>query len=112
MEGMLFSNERDLSGYKVAIPCLALFDRMHLELSCRWWLAVTIEVLSFITLFGAGMTEPWRQRFETEMKHLIDFLGRWCDGACASLMLFEVKFFPLFFRIDYNFTPLEVCSLT
>lgn len=46
------------------------------------------------------------------MKHLIDFLGRWCDGACASLMLFEVKFFPLFFRIDYNFTPLEVCSLT
>lgn len=111
MEGMLFSNERDLSGYKVAIPCLALFDRMHLELSCRWWLAVTIEVLSFITLFGAGMTEPWRQRTYLRQRWNI-WLISWGDGACASLMLFEVKFFPLFFRIDYNFTPLEVCSLT
>jgi len=54
-------------------------DRRVLRIPVRWWLAVTIEVLSFITLFGAGMT---------------------------------VKFFPLFFRIDYNFTPLEVCLLS
>ena len=84
MEGMLFSNERDVSGYKVAIPCLALFDRMHLELSCRWWLAVTIEVLSFITLFGAGMTEPWRQRTYLRQRWNI-WLISWGDGAMVRV---------------------------
>eukprot|EP00435_Cladocopium_sp_Y103_P057396 s275_g19.t1 len=54
-------------------------DRPLLGIRRRWWLAVWIELLSFISLFGAGMT---------------------------------VKFFPLFFRIDYHFTPFEVCMLS
>lgn len=45
----------------------------------RYWIAATLEVVSFITAIGAGMT---------------------------------VKFFPLFFRIDYGFTPVEVCLLS
>eukprot|EP00913_Durusdinium_trenchii_P023713 g22273.t1 len=53
-------------------------DRCYLRIPLRWWVAGIIELMAFITLFGAGMT---------------------------------VKFFPLFFRIDYKFTPLEVCVL-
>ena len=35
-------------------------------------------------------------------------LGR---SGCVSGYA-QVKFFPLFFRVDYHFTPLEVCSLS
>lgn len=54
-------------------------ERKICGVAVRWWLAVSLEVLSLVTAVGAGMT---------------------------------VKFFPLFFRVDYHFTPLEVCLLS
>ncbi|CAE7682314.1 unnamed protein product [Symbiodinium pilosum] len=54
-------------------------DQRRLGIPIRWWLAGTLEFMSFVTAIGAGMT---------------------------------VKFFPLFFRVDYHFTPLEVCILS
>merc|ERR1719362_1253930 len=54
-------------------------DRRVLGLQVRWLVAGTLELVSFITAIGAGMT---------------------------------VKFFPLFFRIDYHFTPAELCLLS
>eukprot|EP00931_Biecheleriopsis_adriatica_P053652 TRINITY_DN31459_c0_g1_i1.p1 TRINITY_DN31459_c0_g1~~TRINITY_DN31459_c0_g1_i1.p1 ORF type:complete len:482 (-),score=61.89 TRINITY_DN31459_c0_g1_i1:115-1515(-) len=53
--------------------------RKVLGVPVRWWLAGILELVSFVTAIGAGMT---------------------------------VKFFPLFFRVDYQFTPFDVCLLS
>lgn len=58
-------------------------EDMNRPLCCgiavRWVIAVSLEVQSFVTALGNGMT---------------------------------VKFFPLFFIAEYEFTPLEICGLT
>eukprot|EP00928_Gymnodinium_smaydae_P066023 TRINITY_DN49085_c0_g1_i1.p1 TRINITY_DN49085_c0_g1~~TRINITY_DN49085_c0_g1_i1.p1 ORF type:complete len:468 (+),score=42.82 TRINITY_DN49085_c0_g1_i1:179-1582(+) len=54
-------------------------ERCVFGVKVRWLIAGTLELASFITAIGAGMT---------------------------------VKFFPLFFRVDYKFTPVQVCLLS
>lgn len=54
-------------------------DRRVCGVKVRWWLAITLEVVTLITSVGAGMT---------------------------------VKYFPLFFRVDYGLTPVQLCLLT
>lgn len=54
-------------------------ERQIWGVKLRWIMAANLELGSFVTSIGAGMT---------------------------------VKFFPLFFRVDYGFTPIQVCLLS
>ena len=67
--------------------------------------------MSFVTAIGAGMTVPcttWQVAIVIPPTRATIPVNSQSPNALKNA---KVKFFPLFFRVDYHFTPLEVCNL-
>merc|ERR1719464_1718175 len=96
---------------------------MVLGLGCFIWPLVILGTFSFAELPPLEQTSAkGRSRFETSDldKPLLNMKVRWWLAIALQVSTtvtaigagMTVKFFPLFFKVEYGFTPRDLCLLT